>query len=396
MGKWLSAIWLVVMACDDGISPSAPARVMVVPNVKLLVEPGATFRFAAQVGDEQGTTLSGATVSWSVTDPSVASVDASGQVTAISTGQTEVRATAGSVSGSASLEVYTPPPITEYMPGQAYFGRNEYVEYIAGDLPVVVSAGHRGGEEPGEIPVRTYGALGRDSWTQETTRAVRDSIFAYSGGGHPHIIISRLRRNRLDPNRDIVEAAQGSEFAEQAWREYYRFIVVARDRIAEDHGEGLYVDLHGHSHPVPRVELGYLLTGSDLNRSDAALNQPRFREQSSIRTLARRVELSFADIVRGPESLGGFLSEERITTVPSPIIPDPGGEPFFSGGFSTRRHGSLDGSVIDGVQIELHGPGIRDTDENRRRFAGDLARSLKYFLEAHYGAVWSRDAGAQR
>jgi hypothetical protein len=144
------------------------------------------------------------------------------------------------------------------------------------------------------------------------------------------------------------------------------------------------------------VELGYLLTGSDLNRSDAALNQPRFREQSSIRTLARRVELSFADIVRGPESLGGFLSEERITTVPSPIIPDPGGEPFFSGGFSTRRHGSLDGSVIDGVQIELHGPGIRDTDENRRRFAGDLARSLKYFLEAHYGAVWSRDAGAQR
>ena len=52
--------------------------------------------------------------------------------------------------------------------------------------------------------------------------------------------------------------------------------------------------------------------------------------------------------------------------------------------------------MIDGVQIELHGPGIRDTDENRRRFAGDLARSLKYFLEAHYGAVWSRDAGAQR
>jgi hypothetical protein len=78
------------------------------------------------------------------------------------------------------------------------------------------------------------------------------------------------------------------------------------------------------------------------------------------------------------------------------LSPDPGGEPFFSGGFSTRRHGSLDGSVIDGVQIELHGPGIRDTDENRRRFAGDLARSLKYFLEAHYGAVWSRDAGAQR
>jgi len=44
--------------------------------------------------------------------------------------------------------------------------------------------------------------------------------------------------------------------------------------------------------------------------------------------------------------------------------------------------------VIDGVQIELHGPGIRDTDENRRRFAGVLARSLRFFLETHYGFSW--------
>ncbi|MYK68813.1 MAG: hypothetical protein F4020_04430 [Gammaproteobacteria bacterium] len=166
--------------------------------------------------------------------------------------------------------------------------------------------------------------------------------------------------------------------------------MIARDRIAEDHGRGFYVDLHGHSHPTPRVELGYLLTGSDLSRSDAQLNAPRFPEQSSIRSLARRVDLSFADIVRGPESLGALLFGERVTTVPSPLIPDPHGEPFFSGGYSTRRHGSLDGGVIDGVQIELHGPGIRDTEENRRRFAGALARSLRFFLETHYRFGWDQ------
>ncbi|MYH49927.1 MAG: Ig-like domain-containing protein [Gammaproteobacteria bacterium] len=390
MRTWLSAILLAVLACDGGTSPSPPAYVAVSPQQKLLLERGSTIRFEARVTDARGAAIAGAEVAWSVADPSVATIDANGQAIAVATGGTEVRATAGDVSGTARLEVYIPQPVAEYVPGRTYFGRNRYVEYIAGDLPLVVSAGHGGGEEPDEIPRRSYGTLARDSWTQETTRAVRDSIIAHFGGGQPHIVISRLRRTRLDPNREIVEAAQGSEFAEQAWREYHRFIVIARDRIAEDHGRGFYVDLHGHSHPTPRVELGYLLTGSDLSRSDAQLNAPRFPEQSSIRSLARRVDLSFADIVRGPESLGALLFGERVTTVPSPLIPDPHGEPFFSGGYSTRRHGSLDGGVIDGVQIELHGPGIRDTEENRRRFAGALARSLRFFLETHYRFGWDQ------
>ena len=392
----LSAILLAALACDGGTSPRPPTRVIVTPGVKLLAEAGAAFRFAARVTDAQGSAISGAEVAWSVADPSVATVDATGQATAVAAGSTEVRATAGEVSGTATLEVYIPAPVAEYVPGQTYFGRNRYVEYIAGDLPLVVSAGHGGGEEPDEIPRRTWGTLGRDSWTQETTRAVRDSIIAYFRGRQPHIVISRLRRTRLDPNREIVEAAQGSEFAEQAWREYHRFIAIARARVAEDHGRGLYVDMHGHSHPTPRVELGYLLTGGDLSRSDARLNEPRFPEQSSIRSLARRVDLSFADIVRGPSSLGALLSDERITTVPSPLIPDPHGEPFFSGGYSTRRHGSLDGGVVDGVQIELHRPGIRDTDENRRRFAGALARSLRFFLETHYGFAREQGTAAGR
>lgn len=388
MRTCLSAILLAALACDGGTSPSPPAFVFVSPTTRLLVEAGTTFRFEARVTDARGSTISGAEVAWSVADPSVATIDATGQATAAATGRTEVRAAAGDVSGTAALEVYIPASVAEYVPGRTYFGRNQYVEYIAGDLPLVVSAGHGGGEEPAEIPRRTYGTLGRDSWTQETTRAVRDSIVAYFGGGQPHVVISRLRRTRLDPNREIVEAAQGSEFAEQAWREYHRFIAIARERVAEDHGHGLYVDLHGHSHPTPQVELGYLLTGSDLSRSDTQLNAPRFPEQSSIRSLARRVDLSFADIVRGSESLGALLFGERVTTVPSPLIPDPDGEPFFSGGYSTRRHGSLDGGVIDGVQIELHGPGIRDTDRNRRRFAGALARALRSFLETHYGFAW--------
>ena len=182
MRTWLSAILLATLACDGGTSPSPPAYVAVSPQQKLLLERGSNIRFEARVADARGSAIAGAEVAWSVADPSVATIDANGQATAVATGGTEVRATAGDVSGTATLEVYIPPPIAEYLPGRTYFGRNRYVEYIPGDLPLVVSAGHGGGEEPDEIPRRTYGTLARDSWTQETTRAVRDSIVAYFRG----------------------------------------------------------------------------------------------------------------------------------------------------------------------------------------------------------------------
>ena len=293
----------------------------------------------------------------------------------------------GSVRGATPIEVYEPPHLQGVVAGETYHGRNAYVEYVAGDLPVVVSAPHGGDLEPDEIPERTYGTLVRDARTRETIRDVRDSLAAY-GGGQPHIVVSHLRRTRLDPNREIVEAAQGSPHAEQAWREYHGFIELALERVAAEHGRGLYLDLHGHGHPSHRIELGYLLSGEDLEQPDAALSEGDFRDRSSIRTLASEVTVPFAELVRGVSSFGEFLSREAAIAVPSPFIPDPGGEPFFSGGYSTWRHGSVDGGPVDGIQIELHFPGVRDTDENRRRFAGGLARAVERFLETHYGVEW--------
>ena len=31
-----------------------------------------------------------------------------------------------------------------YIPGKSYFGRNNYTEYIAGSLPIIISASHGG------------------------------------------------------------------------------------------------------------------------------------------------------------------------------------------------------------------------------------------------------------
>ena len=66
--------------------------------------------------------------------------------------------------------------------------------------------------------------------------------------------------------------------------------------------------------------------------------------------------------------------------------PSPGEDPYFTGGYNTRRHGSLDDSeVVSGIQIEHHFPGLRDTDQNRREYAARLAVSLRFFMLEHFG-----------
>ena len=43
---------------------------------------------------------------------------------------------------------------------------------------------------------------------------------------------------------------------EQAWEEFHEFINQAEIAIG---GKGLFLDIHGHGHPVNWAELGYLI-----------------------------------------------------------------------------------------------------------------------------------------
>ncbi len=272
-----------------------------------------------------------------------------------------------------------------YIPGQTYYGRNNYIEYYAGDLALVFSAPHGGSLTPGEIPDRTYGTTVTDSYTRETTLAIRDAIFD-STGHYPHIIISNLKRTKLDPNREIVEAAQGNQWAEQAWNEYHGFIEIAKDSITAQHGKGFYVDIHGHGHELQRLELGYLISGADLFKTDGELNTADFMNSSSIRALAAESSLDFAELLRGDKSLGTLFEENGIQAVPSLYQPDPGsGNPYFSGGYSTVRHGSRDGGTINGVQIEAYKTGLRDTPANRKKYAQTITEVFDEFFREHFG-----------
>lgn len=370
-------------ACDSGTEVDV-LQLAVAPERGLVTGIGGTSRFLVTASGEGGAQVAVDEAVWESDDPAIVTVDGRGVATGVSAGTTELTVTFGGLSATAAVEVYVPPTVTEYEAGVRYEGRNGYVEYVPGRLPVILSAPHGGDRTPAEIADRTSGTLVRDANTRELTLAVREAFIALTGHA-PHVVISHLDRAKLDPNREIVEAAQGDPFAERAWEEYHGFIEVARLELSAV-GGGMYFDMHGHGHPVDRLELGYLLSADRLNGSDGSLNSLATVQQTSIREIGRVSPLPFSQVVRGPTSLGGLLEGRGVPAVPSPSIPGPGSDPYFSGGYSTQRHGSqADTEVVSGIQIEHHYPGLRNTDANRRAYAALLAEAVRAFMLEHFG-----------
>lgn len=348
---------------------------VVVPEVRLLrgekPEAGARLHFNV---------LSGA---GSVTSTSV---------TTDSDGRAEVFWLLGPEAGTQRLRVHGGGveeefvvSVTAPIVGKSYHGRNEYNVYQPGELPIILSVPHDGTLTPDELPDRTgENANVRDIYALDQALRIAAALEELTGM-RPHLIANHLRRGKVEPNREVGSGAQGHRLAERAWYEYHNWIDLAKHIVTRDHGRGFYVDLHGHAHPIHRSELGYLLTSTDLSHSDELLNQASFINKSSIANLARRDPARFAEILRGPASLGDMLVKRGYPAIPSSSDPAPNGTAYFNGGYSTGRHGSRNGGVIDGVQIETPGPGVRNNVALRTASGRAFAEALIEFVELHYG-----------
>lgn len=268
------------------------------------------------------------------------------------------------------------------VPGTSYLSHRGFVEYIPGTLPFVVTAPHGGTLEPADIPDRTSGTTVTDLATDDVALRIGDALEDLLGA-RPHVVILHLRRIKLDANREIAEAAQGDPQAERAWHEFHRWTETAMAAVEEAHGTGFYVDIHGHG-KHQAFELGYLLTGTDLQQDDAWLDGAVAIQKSSLRTLAEGSALPFSELVRGQASLGGLFEDEGYAVIPGPTQGAPDG-PFFSGGYNAQRHGCRDGGIICGYQLELNRIGVRDSDANRQAFAEAHARVMESFFALHYG-----------
>ena len=265
-------------------------------------------------------------------------------------------------------------------------GTNSYNEYWTGNLPIILSAPHGGSLKPAALPDRTCAecVTSADLNTRELLRLV-DSVFTAKTGCFVHSVFTNLHRVKIDQNRSLPEATDGNDVTLPYYNEYHNNLVAAQNAVMKKYSKGMVIDLHGHGHSIQRLELGYLISGSELRMSDASLLT--LAGTSSIRRL-NQVALSspgFVNLVRGQEALGTLLGNKGFPAVPSQQIPYPlEGEAYFSGGYITETYGSLNNLKTDAIQIECNFTNVRDTDANRIAFAVALTDALIGYCSLYF------------
>ena len=108
-----------ITATSEGKSGTATITVNPVPVASVAVAPasativvGATQQLTATPLDSAGNPLTGRTVTWTSSDPTVAPVSGSGLVTGVAVGSVTITATSEGKSGTASITVNPPPVAT--------------------------------------------------------------------------------------------------------------------------------------------------------------------------------------------------------------------------------------------------------------------------------------------
>ena len=339
----------------------------------------------------------------------------------------------------SSLTYAQTPGVSEYS------NPNQYIEYIPGNLPIIISAPHGGVLQSGEtiggvfypdddpnLPDRTCGTNERDDNTEILVRRIQDEIFARTGG-YAHVIISNLHRSKMDPNRIVSQGSCGNSHAASYWSDFQNYINVASQSVETNWGKGLYIDLHGQSHSVPRIEIGYNVSAAELNASD--LNNASIVDKSTIKNLASNNLNGYTheELIRGVHSLGQLFQDAPGTFYNSiepsgagtsypgcgvssgyravPSNSDygntscddttPHGNAYFDGNYyNNRRHGSGDGTggpasvggsgTIDGIMTEVNrrvrdlGSPYDSRPNTLEPFAIDYANVVLDYISIHY------------
>jgi len=277
--------------------------------------------------------------------------------------------------------------------------QDKWVEYIPGTLDLIFTVPHNGADKASSIPDRVAGcqdsngncrfpgsdncpqdkvcsvSLKADSYTRTIAELARER-FGQLGDGLPHLIISKLHRSKMDPNREEEDAAQGNEEAIQAYRAFHCTVQQVKAGIS---GPGLLLDFHGQTHGLNSTELGYAISRTNLNAGSLV--------PSSISSLTERLSSlhSVEDLIWGQSGLGALLESAGYMAVPSPRKPKPGSDKYWSGGFITQQYGSREGGQVDAIQLEMPSElRIKGGEKVRTEFAETLGEVLWQFYHQYY------------
>ncbi len=255
-----------------------------------------------------------------------------------------------------------------------------YIRYYQGDIPLILSTPHGGEIAPEDIDDRTSGVFDLDDYTLELTQDIIHEFYLQTKRT-PYVIIGEISRKKVDLNRQR-DAAYEDEKAKIIYDEFHYLIQNSEKEIDKKFGKGLYIDIHGQSHPKGYAEFGYLLFNDMLKLEDSHLQDHQY--QTSIRTLGKFSPESFLEQLKGKHSLGSLMCNEGYDSIPSTKIPYATDRNYFEGAFDTIRYGSLKGGNISGIQIEFPYKHIRDTKEHRQKCAQSFVKSIIKFMNIHF------------
>ena len=281
----LSAVLAVVAlatGCGDGDSatapptpePARPTTVTVSPATHELTALGITVQLSAEVRDQNARVMGGATVTWTSSASSMATVDASGLVTAAGNGTATITASAGSASGSAVVTVMQSVASVEVSPSAETIGLGSTLQLTAeafdGNGHAV--AGAEFSWESSDAAVATVDAGGLLTGVAEGVATITASAGEASGtavvtvdqSANPDRAALVALYNATDgPNwyfRDnwLTDAPLGDWYG----------VLVEEGRV-----RGLYLPSNGLSGRIP-AELGNLANLKQLNLTSNALTGP--------------------------------------------------------------------------------------------------------------------------
>ncbi len=272
-----------------------------------------------------------------------------------------------------------------YIAGNVYYDENKWVEFLPGNMPLVISAPHGGDIEPPGIPDRTCPGVVTvtDGRTINLARAIYD-VFRTEYNCYPSMIICHLKRLKVDMNREIEIATCGNDEMKVPWRFWHALIDTAIASAVNKYGKTIYIDLHGQGHPNQRLELGYLLDNGQLEESSKSNNDTLYTSISSVHNLieSSNGKLKLKELLTGPQAFGTWMVEDGFPSTPSKQDPYPyANEKYFDGGYNVRRFTSEPN--VFGWQIESNNRGVRDNLTSCHAFAEVFAKNIMRYLATY-------------
>lgn len=276
----------------------------------------------------------------------------------------------------------------QYTVGVSYYGDSSWIEYIPGDMPIIIVAPHAGTLQPASLP--DINTRGSDNGTMDLALFMKDSLHFKSGGCRPHVIINHLRPNKLNPVHsasDSTISAGTDTNALKALNQFHHFIQVAHAKVTADFGKGHYFELHGNGTAEQWNMVGLGIPKTDLKLTDSIIATKV--NNSTIKNLCTSGGANFLEVLKGPTSLGGMLDSLGWKSTTSPAHPSPPDSvTFFYAGQNTWRYGSKNSGTIDATHLESYWQ-FMVYNSNRSKYSNDLADAMLRFMTIHYGFTFN-------